>query len=215
MTYPPILKVETLFLSKTQKFILQQQVQHIERREVKMKDIIHSIKKQLVSFSEEVKTYPCYSEIKKHMTEAKKQIDHPFQNDIILMLAFCRVKLEIEGAGENNATYKNDSLAQIGDAVLDLIIVERGFGKGKTKREIDHERQLQATNKQLHSITESKGLSQFCYHENYFYNDAPQHDRVSAGTHDAIVEAIIGAIYLDGGLDKAREWILKNVLSSQ
>lgn len=180
-----------------------------------MTDITHGIKRQLSSVSEEVKTYPCYSKIKEHMTQAMERIGYPFQNLSFLMLAFCRVKLETENAGKNNATYKNDTLAQIGDAVLDLIIVERGFSEGKDKGTIDGERQLNANNDRLFSFVTSKELQQFCYHKNHFYKDAPNHDQVSVGSHDSIVESIIGAIYLDGGLEKARDWIMKNVLTTK
>lgn len=121
--------------------------------------------------------------------------------------------MEIMESGKHNATYKNNTLAQIGDSVLDLIITEYGFSQGKGKQDIYAKRQRDATNKRLFSIVKSKDLTQFCYHKNYFYKDAPEEDRVSTGKHDSILEAIIGAIYLDGGLDKAREWTLNHVLS--
>ena len=178
-----------------------------------MKDIIRGIQQQMDSFLEEVKIYPCYPKIEEKMTEAIKRIDYPFKDISFLMLAFCRVKIEIQESGKNNATYRNDTLAQIGDAVLDLILTEQSISQGKGKKEIDDRRQTMAKNEHLFSISKSKDLKQFCYHKKYFYGDAPQEDRVSAGNHDSIVEAIIGAIYFDGGLDQAREWVLKTVLN--
>ena len=178
-----------------------------------MKDITCNIKSQMSSFLKEIETYPCYSKIEAQMEKAKNQIGYPFENMSFLKLAFCREKLENEKAGSNNKTYKNDTLAQIGDSVLDLVIAECGFSEGKGKKDIDDERQSNANNKLLSNIVTSKDLRQFCYHKNHFYNDAPKDGQVSSGNHDSIVEAIIGAIYLDGGFDKARKWIIENVLN--
>ena len=169
-----------------------------------MKD---DIQQQLSSFLEEIKKYPCYLEIKDKMEEAKKEIGYDFKDISYLMLAFCRVKIEVEKAGKNNATYKNDTLAQLGDVILDFVIIERGFSKGYSKQQIDDQRKGVGKNERLYDFVKSKKLQRFCYHQKHFYGDARKEDQVSSGHHDSIVEAIIGAIYLDGGLDKTREWI--------
>ena len=149
------------------------------------------------------------------MSEAQSKIRYEFNNISYLALSFCREPIKIECAGSSNKTYRNETLAQIGDAILDLVIVERGFADGKNKKQIDDMRQKNAKNERLVSFLKEKDLQQFCYKAKYFYNDAPGNDRVSSGKHDAIVEAIIGAIYLDGDgdLEKVRDWITNNILT--
>ena len=105
----------------------------------------------------------------------------------------------------------NDTLAQVGDAILDTIISERYFAEGKNKKDIDDIRQHLANNDNLFSISK-KSLSSFCYHESHFHDNAPSEHKVAVGRHDSIVEAIIGAIYLDGGIAKARQWIYENIM---
>ena len=175
-------------------------------------NIADAVSDYLNSFEQKIKSYPHYSDIVERIRDAQKEIDYEFNKICSLTLAFCRTKIDIANAGKNNKTYMNDTLAQIGDAVLDTIISERYFAEGKTKKDIDDIRQRLAKNDKLFSITNKKSLISFCYHERYFHDEAPKEDQVSAGKHDAILEAIIGAIYLDGGMDKARQWIYGNVM---
>ena len=71
------------------------------------------------------------------MRDAQKEIDYEFNKICFLMLAFCRTKIDIANAGKNNKTYMNDTLAQVGDAILDTIISERYFAEGKSKKDIE------------------------------------------------------------------------------
>ena len=166
----------------------------------------------LHTFLDEVQNYPHFQEIQKRIAEAQNHIGYTFNNISFLMLAFCRRKIDIEGAGKKNKTYMNDTLAQVGDAILDLILVESYFKKGKNKKEIDDARKNCGNNSNLFNFTIANGFVQFCYNDKYFHGEAPLEEQVAAGNHDSIVEAIIGAIYLDAGIDAAREWISKNIL---
>jgi ribonuclease-3 len=176
-------------------------------------DIMDAINNRISSFEESIKDYPHYSKIMKEMENAQKKIGYEFKNIFFLMLAFCRIKEKTDADGKNNRTYKNDTLAQVGDAILDTIISERYFAEQKTKKEIDDLRQCLGKNENLFSITTEKNLISFCYNEQYFYEEAPEECKVAAGNHDATLEAIIGAIYLDGGMDKARIWIYENIIA--
>ena len=174
-----------------------------------LKDAINN---RISFFEQGIRSYSHYSKIEERMREAQKTIDYEFNNICFLMLAFCRTKITIPNAGENNKTYMNDSLAQVGDVILDAVIVERYFAEGKSKKEIDDIRQHIAKNDNLFLITTQKSLISFCYHEQFFHDEAPKEYQVASGKHDSIVEAIIGAIYLDGGIDKARQWIYENII---
>ena len=175
-------------------------------------NIADVISNYLNSFEQKIKSYPHYSDIVERMRDAQKEIDYEFNKICFLTLAFCRTKIDIANAGKNNKTYMNDTLAQVGDAILDTIISERYFAEGKSKKDIDDIRQRLAKNDNLFSILTKKSLISFCYHESRFHDDAPLELQVAAGSHDSIVEAIIGAIYLDGEIAKAREWIYENIM---
>ena len=176
---------------------------------------MYEIEKLISDFSEELHRYPHSAKIEERMKELEKLINYAFQNISFLELALCRTKINVPGSGKSNKTYKNETLAQVGDAVLDLSIVEFYFSKGCLKKEIDDQRQKQAKNERLFNFANSKGLRQFCYHKTHFYGEAPGNRQVSANKHDATVEAIIGAIYFDGGLDKAKEWCMEYVLAKE
>jgi ribonuclease-3 len=176
-------------------------------------NIADLINNYLNSFEQKIKSYPHYSDIVERMRDAQKKIDYEFNNICFLMLAFCRTKIGIANAGKNNTTYMNDTLAQIGDAILDTIISERYFAEGKNKKDIDDIRQNLGGNDNLFSILTKKSLISFCYHESHFHDNAPSELKVAAGKHDSIMEAIIGAIYLDGGIAKARQWIYENIMA--
>ena len=177
--------------------------------------ITDAINNHLDSFEQEIKSYPHYSEIEKRIREAQKEIGYKFNNIHFLMLAFCRSKTTLDNVGKNNKTYMNDTLAQIGDAILNVIICEWCFAKGKNKKETDDIRQRVADNNHLSSITKENALTSFCYHERHFYDEAPNEYKVASGVHDSVIEAIIGAIYLDGGIGKARQWIYENIISTK
>ena len=175
-------------------------------------NIVDAINNHLGSFEQEIRSYPHYSDIVERMRDAQKEIDYEFNKICFLTLAFCRTKIDIANAGKHNKTYMNDTLAQVGDAILDTIIAERYFAEGKNKRDIDDIRKHLGENDNLFSISTKKSLISFCYHESHFHDNAPSDYQVAAGSHDSIVEAVIGAIYLDGGIAEARQWIYENIM---
>ena len=98
---------------------------------------------------------------------------------------------------------------------MDLSIAEWGFSLGKSKGEIDDLRQSIGNNEKLCDIREKRDLTQFCFHATHFYDDnLRNNEKVSPGKkgHDAIMESIIGSIYLDGGLDATKDWIHNNII---
>ena len=167
------------------------------------------ISKRIDSFFEEIISYPTYPRIVEKIPCVQKEIGHEFKDIHLLMLAFCRTK--------SDQNYINEPLAQIGDFVLTLVIGELYFSQGKEKQDIQAAREKHACNKKLYALTIQKDLAKFCYHQKHFYDDpnVPDDEKVSVNSHDTIIEAIIGAIYFDGGLDKAKEWCMKYVLTKE
>ena len=120
---------------------------------------------QISCFLREIEGYDCFSQIEPKMREAQEKIGYTFNDISFLKLAFCRIKIN---ADTKAGAYKNDTLAQIGDAVLDLILVEYGFSCGKTKKEIDDLRKKEGENKKLSDIAQEK-FRKYCYHKSHFY----------------------------------------------
>ena len=173
--------------------------------------IKEDIEERVRSLMSEIKGYSRYLEIEHRITNAQSKIGYRFEEPSLLMLAFCRTKIPPDKNG-----YMNETLAQIGDFVLTLVIGEIGFLRGESKKEIQSRRERLSKNDRLYKYAKENDFLVFCYNEEYFWSDdnMPRHKRVSANKHDSVVEAIIGAIYLDGGLDRAREWILNNYLKN-
>lgn len=173
-----------------------------------MLDIENRLKEKMEAFLAEVRPYPHFSKIQDMMAQAQEKIGYHFQDISYLMLAFCRTKVDL-AIGKHNKTYKNDTLAQLGDAVLDLIVIEEGMAQGLQKGKIDQQRQALLNNLSFHSETDERNFGQYCYHETHFYDDAPEEKKVAVSSHDSVIEAITGAIYLDGGMEAARKWFVK------
>ena len=169
-----------------------------------MKLLKQNIRKQITSFEKEIRTYSIYEKIEEQIALAAIEINYQFKNKTLPMLAFCRTKKD-DG-------YANDTLAQVGNDVLDLIISLVGFSNGKSKGEIDKDRQKFGNNKFLFNILKENEWEKFCYHKTHFYNDSPGNNKVSVKGHDSVIEAIIGAIYLDGGFDEVKLWVEEHIL---
>ena len=178
-----------------------------------MENLKEQTKKKISSDMETISKYPHFSEIKCKMEEAQESIGYYFDEISLLMVAFCRTKID-NGKGKNNDTYVSDTLATLGDSVLHMLLVEYFFLKGKDKQEINDCAEELEKNETLTKIRERNKWTQYLYHECYFYDTAPKHNQVSisASGHEPCIEAIIGAIYLDKGMDAAWEWIFKYIV---
>ena len=158
-----------------------------------------------------IQEYPHFEEIQNRMQEAQKNIGHTFSDISYLAVAFCRTKIVTTADGDNNKTYQNDALAQLGDAVLKLVITANAFSQEKDKKQIQEAMGAWATNENLCKTRAKLDLSQYAYHETHFYNNAPAENQVSVGKHDALIESVIGAIYLDSDFSSVTDWIHKYV----
>ncbi|KAH9887761.1 ribonuclease III domain-containing protein [Xylariomycetidae sp. FL2044] len=93
----------------------------------------------------------------------------------------------------------NKSLAAIGDKILGLLIVKEGYYRQDRIGVIAIRTAEVCSNERLATICDDTGLTE-CIKGN------PSQGRFFVGgkTKAASIEAIIGAVYLDGGLDAAR-----------
>ncbi|KAI1132250.1 ribonuclease III domain-containing protein [Nemania abortiva] len=127
---------------------------------------------------------------------AQKIINYQFQNEDLLWEA-----LQAPGSGVVTLNGRvlaqgNKNLAAIGDAVATLIIKSHCY---EMDRSIGHTTLYLATlvgNARLASLCNEAGLTD-CINRN------PSLDGVEARTRADTIEAIIGAVYRDGGINSA------------
>lgn len=127
-------------------------------------------------------------------------IPHTFKNPHLLQLALTHSSCE-------HPDGDNQRLEFLGDAVLDLVIAETLFQKFPQADEgvLDRSRAGIVNGKSLARVATGKGLADHLQVSDAHRLHHP--DPSNAMLEDAL-EALIGAVYLDGGIDAARETIL-------
>jgi ribonuclease-3 len=114
---------------------------------------------------------------------------------------------------QESRIHSNERLELLGDAVLGLVVVEFLYQKYPNKEEGDltSMKSLIVSRRILARIARALRLGQFI-----LLSEAEEKSggRNRASINSDALEAVIGAIYLDGGLEKAREFIHDKILSN-
>lgn len=117
-------------------------------------------------------------------------------------------------ANEQEGITSNERLEFLGDAVLDLIVTEDLFRRHPDKREGDltQIKSLLVSKAVLSEKSREIGIGDFLY--------LSREEDLAGGRERTsilgdVFEAILGAIYLDGGLEPARRFIHKHLLKNQ
>lgn len=136
------------------------------------------------------------------MTEFEKKIGYKFKNRQLLTTA-----LTHSSYANERKTQDNERLEFLGDSVLGLITAEYLFKRLKKNQEgtLTKLRASLVCEQSLFDISKKIDLSSFILlgHGEEMSNGRERPSVVS----DAF-EAVLAAIYLDAGLEKAREWLL-------
>ena len=128
-----------------------------------------------------------------------------------LATAMSRKKIPGGFGGKNNKTYENEYYALLGDSIITTVITEYLHDELglNVKGELTVYKKSFEENKTFYNISINTGIINYAYNEYHFHDlDLPKHEKVSINDHDSFVEAIVGAIYLDGGFCAAKDWIL-------
>ncbi len=104
----------------------------------------------------------------------------------------------------------NERLEFLGDAALDLIVSEQLYMKYPNAREgyLARMKSLAVSGRQLASKARKLGLGEYLQ---LSASERKTGGRTRRSILEDALEAVIGAIYLDGGLDAARKFILKHI----
>ena len=157
-----------------------------------------------------------WSRIEKEMHELEIELEYTFKTISFLSEAMKSKKLEnLPGDGDNHDEYSNESMAFLGDTIIKHLLAEYLYGDGKNKRKgaMTAEKSELEKNKTMHNIMMKEGLIQYSYHDKYFSKDnPPDHEKVVTKEHDPYMEAIVAAIYMDGGWEAVTPWFNKWLL---
>lgn len=139
----------------------------------------------------------------------KETIGYEFKNREILIQALKhRSYLPIS---QENRIDSNERLELLGDAVLGLVVVEFLYLQflDKEEGELTSMKSLIVSRRILAKIAKALDLGKYILLSD---SEEKSGGRKRASINSDAIEAIIGAIYFDGGLEKAREFIESKIL---
>lgn len=137
--------------------------------------------------------------------ELEKNIGYTFKNKQLLKTALTHTSYAYE-----HGVQSNEKLEFLGDSILEFVSSEYMYNKYKNLKEgeMTKVRATVVCEKSLYKIAELHNFSDFLY--------LGKSEKMSGGNkRPAIladsVEAVIAAIYIDGGLEPAKKFIIENL----
>lgn len=148
---------------------------------------------------------------KKDSKDLAKKLGIKFKDENLLKQAL--VHRSYLNENPSFETGHNERLEFLGDAVLELVVTEFLYLKFTDRPEGDLTswRASLVNSKMLYEITPNLGIEEFLYLSKGEAKDKNKKSRQFI-LADA-VEAIIGAIYLDQGMEAAKKFIVENIIS--
>ncbi|KAI1734338.1 ribonuclease III domain-containing protein [Xylaria scruposa] len=128
---------------------------------------------------------------------AQQILNYKFQNEDLLWEALQTPAASITVLNGLKLTQGNKGLAGVGDAVITLVI-KRDFYR--------MDRRIGETTQNLNSLTNNRRFASKCRETGLegCINDNQHRGFVSSRTLADTLEAVIGAVYFDGGIDSAK-----------
>lgn len=121
-------------------------------------------------------------------SEVEKNLNYVFKDENLLKRA-----LTLSSADNLD---NNERLEFLGDAVLEFIVSERIFGGGASEGQLTEKRKALVSDEALRPVSERLGLDKALIRGK---NDSNNKKAIPSA-----YEAVVAAVYLDGGLDEAR-----------
>lgn len=98
----------------------------------------------------------------------------------------------------------NERLEFLGDAVLELVCTERVYLSGENEGKMTESRRRYVSDDSLKSVVVKLGLDKFLRYSGGKSN-------IGKKAIPSLLEAVIGGIYIDGGYEAAKSFIIKNI----
>lgn len=102
-----------------------------------------------------------------------------------------------------NLAENNQTLEFFGDAILEFLVSERIFDEKSDEGELTERRKLLVSDNALRPVSLRLGLDEF-------FIKSPA-DNVLKKSVPSAYEAVLAAIYLDGGLERARDFVMRTL----
>ena len=130
--------------------------------------------------------------------EIEKALGYTFRDKALLQEAFTHSTYANIHGGKDN-----ERLEYLGDAVLQLVVTEWQYARDKraTEGALTRERQNHVCEEALFEDVSALGLENYLLYEGSGAN-------LGKKTISSLFETVVGAIYLDGGYQPAREFVI-------
>lgn len=144
-------------------------------------------------------------------TQLLRKLSLKFSDDKLITEAFTHKSFVNEV--EDPSVKSNERLEFLGDAVLELVVTKHLFQDfpAKEEGELTSMRSALVRGNNLSKVARKLELGQYLILSKGEFNSKGQSKGYILAN---LVEAIIGAIYVDQGMSKAAEFILKNIYAS-
>ena len=130
-----------------------------------------------------------------NVERVEKKLGYVFQDKRLLLAAFTHSSYKNAYGGEDN-----ERLEYLGDSVLQLLVTERQYFEGGSEGEMTKARQTLVRQASLKAAVEAIGIADELL-------VCGGRDNVGDKTVSSLYESVLGAIYLDGGLQAARAFL--------
>ncbi|MHC5075109.1 MAG: ribonuclease III [Planctomycetota bacterium] len=136
------------------------------------------------------------------LEQIEQLINYQFSNRNLLQKAFAH------SSSVENRLFSNERLEFLGDAVLDVVICQVLFERFPAYLEGDltKTKSMLVSRRMCSNVARSLGLHKFLVVGKGMTSSRALSGSLSAG----VLESLIAAIYIDGGFETARDFILKN-----
>ena len=127
--------------------------------------------------------------------EIEKRLGYVFKNKKLL-----KTSLTLASADPDD---NNQTMEFFGDAILEFIVSEKIYDDDKSEGELTEKRKTYVSDKALTPVSKKLGLDKFFIKS--------QGDTVLKKSIPSAYEAVLAAIYLDGGMDAARSFVYRTM----
>ena len=141
------------------------------------------------------------------MYECEERLGYTFKDKTLLRTCFTHSSYSHEHGGKNN-----EILEFFGDAILEFVVTEYLFAKYPTESEgvLTGYRQQMVSRKPLAEAIVRLGLNEYILYGEGERKSPPEHHEAAC---ENLFEALVAGIYIDGGLDEAKNFIKRVLLS--
>ncbi len=130
-----------------------------------------------------------------NFSEVEKSLKYTFKDKTLLKRALTLASAD----AENN----NQTLEFFGDAVLEFLVSERIYDENESEGNLTERRKSLVSDRALAPVSKKLGLDKFLIRSPY--------DGANKKAVPSAYEAVVAAIYLDGGVSAARQFVLNTL----